>query len=1213
MFNGMSDDIQIWFCTSTYHKYIYPPFVKLTLCSDSHHHYMLSELQNRIHEHPEELLPVFRDFQESYEMVKRLRNVDMKVAITTLDALLHKVHCLQRIPIESVPISAELWSTHLSRIYNNCQKEKHNIQEAFARWSVLEPSATQHDRLPELHTDRLLLPWISDWNDDTLQTDTIKRLVRDVVVPILYPESILTPTQTGARAHTLLVNGPSNVGKSFAVRSIRTYLRKYNHPVQWVDLSAYDCASYAKRTLDEARASGGGASAKLHPHEWTILVTDGVPAKTMKQWVGEEWCVAWDRHLRRSPNTLWIVLVTTAPHEPEPTHVRYDNISPIQYTFELPDSKVVYHYLKKRIFQHYSSADLDNGKPFPDFANLPIVEKLPELAQFVVKYVKQYHPDFEHVEQLFYSAVQYCEECSLNNNGLFGIQVAYKSLLPTADTPESSQTATRLVTRWYPKDSITLATLPDVYEYKLLNHSKHDCMEWCPQTANGDHDKCTGKKVTFWNTQLFDTLPFCENDRFTHIYIDPSSMSPDQQAYSIIATFPIQTNVFPYHLKQDLEQCYEWAVSFGCGISNYTRHAHLAESVPSGLGVGSGSGSEPEYIRSTADVQSLTDGQCAEVYKHIYPHKLHCSNVRSASQVWTIERKEMQAVPHPETHCFNLSYKGNHSTRIAEFVNGVPYNVSADALQKLIAVLLDSNTHQPCNVVQVQTHGGYAYYIDFSDELEQSFRLTNVDNLCIVAILPQIALPTLESGFELDEHYRMTTESDANALIEKFPRDYKDVYVDDEATWKLKPLRKPEHAAFLNDKYTKKQKCYLKLFSDLLRAKVAHYACLTSSQRMQLDATLMDLQNLLDYVLHIIPETDHTGKWNEVWSMNRDHPEYEQYHPPEHDEVDKVISVKLATEWLRHDAAFTVSPVWLKTVGVLCGLYNDDSNPLGKNRHNNNHNQAGGATLCDITRTWKIYLRQSDVVNTEWVYLKSTVSHTFWEHAQDTSRLFAHMQSELQQKHIDFAKMNQCDQQMQKHSLFFEVFRNVEQIGYHQKDSSRVHWNTFASFSQDDPIHPTLKALNAEPKIWLLLFKHYPPVYSHWLCSLYHTSGHRTTTYAHLYAHLLYPPAIHYWSLAAHGSGESTLFGDIQNQSNLDTFVRHYAFIHNQLHKKQFVLTGELPGTYVREAVVANDTVSMLPTLSKKEKQVMTTEDKSRIHLYGLDLHHLTDILNRSI
>lgn len=1161
------------------------------LNSFGYHCIMLKELQNRIQQHPEELLPVFKEFQQSYQKVKRLRNVDMKLAMSTLDNLIQKVHCLQRLPMESIPISLDLWTSHLTRIYNSCQKEKANIQEAFAKWSSLESNTiTHHETMPEQQHD-VLSPWIHDWTDQTLQSETIKRLVHDIVVPIMYPERTIQFTNVNARSRTMVVAGPSNVGKSYCIQSIHQYLKAHQQPVQWVNLTTYDCEPYVKDILDKERVSG--ASTKLNPKEWTVIVTDGVHQDTLESWSKETWCAAWDRHLRKRPRTLWIVLATTTDRQ----HINQD-LFPVEYVFSPPDSKTVYHYLKKRIFQHYASADLPDKRPFPTYAYLPIVDQLPELAQFVVQFVKHRQPDFEHVEKLFYDAIQYCEVCSLNENGLFGVPTTETSAPPETTESKRSPKDTTPQMLWYPKNSVYLSKLPKTYEYRLLNHSKHDCLEWCPQTVGGDHQQCTANKITFWNIQLFDTLPFCEYDRFTQIYIDPKSITTEDNTYSVIGTFPIQSHIYPYHLQHDLEQCYEWTVAFGCGLSNYNKHRDSQdERAPQ----------RPSRIQTTTDVLSFVDSQCAEVYQHVYPNKLVFSNVVSSSQVWYTMKKKKNTEDVP---CFHISYQNKHSSKITEFVNGVPYDISASMLQKLLYVLLDAETSNPCDVVQIQTHHGYAYYINFSVPLHQAFRVSSVDRKGKLQILPQIALPTLQSGFELDEQYCMTTESDVNTLIEKYPRDYKDIYVDEEATWKLKPVRKPEHIAFLNAKYTKEQKCYMKLFSDLLRAKVAHYACLTSSQRITLDETLLDLQNHLDYLLQIIPENDHNGKWNEVWSMNKDHPQYEEYHPPEHNEVDKVISVKLATDWLRHDASFMVSPLWLKTVVFLCELYND-SQPTKEEQQKETATNDSSSVLCDITKTWQIYHQQAEQTNTQWIYIKSTVSQEFWKKAKDTSRLYEHVQQvlALPRTTLDYITLNTFHDTTKKQSLFFELFRNAEYIGVHNKHNHHIQWSTFSSFTEVDPMYPTVQALNKEPKLWMLLFKHYPEVYLNWISSTYQLSLDNLS-YEVFYAHLLYHRSIHYWSLQSYVSKQSNILDDIQQQKNIDTFIRQYAFIHNQMHKQQFVLNGALPGKYERSAVQHNDTVSVLPTLSQKEKQVMTNKDKTNIRLYGLDLHHISDLFN---
>lgn len=1166
---------------------------------------MFSQLQHRIQKHPEELLPVFQDFHKLYKKVKQLRNVDMKLAMATIDTLLQKVHCLQRLPVESVPLSLDLWTKHLNRIYNVCQQEKASIQEAYVKWSALESSIATHDTLPEERVDTALSPWINDWNDETLQSESVKRLVRDIIVPVLYSGKSIAHSSVDARSRTLVVAGPSNVGKSYAIQSIHDYLRQRNCPLQWIQLSVYDCPSYAQGVLQEERTSSQ-TSTKKNANEWTIMVTDGVPSTTLDEWSTQHWCMAWLRHLRQRPKTLWIVLTTIAPTEQENdyTHVHTDNIStnttasrplshvtsvtsslfPVDYFIHKPDAKTVYHYFKKRIFQHYASSDTLNANPFPKYTYLPIVNQLPQLAQFATDYVQKNSPTYENIDQLFLEAIQYCEECSLNENGLFGV----------VTHPSSKDTDTQPLTRWYPKNSVRVEKLPETYKYKLLQHSKHDCVEWCPETTEGNHSKCTGSMATFWNIQLFDQLPFCEYDRFTHIYVDPRTIdNAEKEDYDLIATFPVQTSIFPYHLQHDLEMCYEWALSFGCGIFNTLQESSDVNTL-----------SHTTYIETTEEVLNRTDSQCVELFKNLYPQKMHFANVTTSSQVWYIEknfRGDVSESLNAFTPHFHITYRSKHSSKISEFINGVPYNISANQLQQLLTVLLDSDREHPCSVVQVQTYRGYAYYIDFSVELEQSFRLVSADKKCSITMYPQIALPVLMAGFDLDMDYKICTESEINALIEQYPRDYKDVYIDEEVSWKLKPIRKQAHVSFLNKKYTMEQKCYLKLFSDLLCAKVAHYACLTSEQRMVLDETLTDLQNHLDFVMQIIPENDHTGKWNEVWSMDHSHPHFEHYHPPNHDEVDKVMPVKLATEWLRHDASFTMSPRWLKTLTFLCELY--------QNTENTRQNMSSPTLpLCTIAQTWKAYRKKETHTDTQWIYVKSSVSKTFWANAKDHSRVFSKTQLTLRNKTLHHRVLKQYNQTIQKHSLFFEVFRQADYIGFHDKKSNCIHWNTFQPFSQTDPLCPTLQALNKEPKLWLLLFKHYPEVYTNWLYTMYQMSQH-DLSYQMMYAHLLYYPSIHYWSLDTYNASHPRILSDIQHQKNIDTFIRQYAFIHNQIHKKQFVLHGALPGKYVRHAIHRTQTVSLSPTLSKQEKQVMTNEEKMNICLYGLDLHHLTDVV----
>lgn len=1150
---------------------------------------MLSLLQTRVEQHPDELVAVFDELLKTYERAKALRHTDPKIALHTLDSVMHKVHTLQRLPLRVVPLSHEMWSTHLARIYNCCHKERDAIHQAHRKWSQMETTDTASPT--ENTNDNSLHPWISDWTDETLQSTGVKQMVKQIAIPILFPHTFYTThNNLSSQSRTLVVEGPSNTGKSYALKAIRRYIDTHKHPlpqldVRWVALTAFDCPQHAWKVLEEKRTQKQPCES-LNPHRWTVYITDRVSHKDIHEWSTSTWCAAWDRLICTSKNTMWIVLVTSS----KPLSESYHTLFPKRITIERPTRRTTYHYLKQCIFKHYRKSTATTNQPsdtaFPEFAHLPIVDHLAHLAHFVDSFVSRHHPDFATLGKLFEGAVSWSAECGLRENGVFGVSA-------------SGETDRNTVIEWYPKNSVVLSKLPTEHSYKLLKHSKHDSIEWCPQTTNRDHGKCTAEKATFWNTHLFDTLPSCEYDRFTQLYIDPKSIGSeeDDPLYSIVAVFPLQAHIFPYHLHGCLQGCYEWAVAFG-----YAAAQHVLSSTTSNT------------CTATADVLSFSDKQCSEVYGSVSKSQIRYQNVVCSAQVWYFERNHDSVNKNTDEVKLHIAYGNQRSSLLAEYVNGVEGDVSAETLQQILTVLINrADVHCVCHVVQVQTHRGYAYYIDFLVQLERAFTLECTSDDGAVQICPRVQLPVLQSGWLLDEHFHLCTESDVDALVDKFPQEYKDIYRDEEATWKLKPIRKPAHLAHLNSKYSNEQRCYLKLFCDLLRVKESHYACLSPSLRNQLDDALTDLQTYLDYVLQIMPENDHEGTWNEVWSMSEAHPLYDAYHLPKHNEVDKVIGVNLATEWLRRDASFWVSPRWLSVLMAVGGAM--EGRYTGKPTH---------TPLTQMIHTWKVFEKCDVQQSTQWMYLKSSVRHSEWKDAKACGKLYECAYQKMSSKHIQTdSTMRMYRERVGKHSLFHTLFDRASHIGTHNTSTNSIRWMTFggegsAHTMQTDPLAPTLMELRKEPMLWSLVCANTMKVHHPWLFALQQlvsgTSDARANnttasmTYKQLYAHLLFSPKLAYWSLDAFDAKDKDVLVDIQHQPFLDRFVRQYAYIHKQMHRRPLELHGALPGQYVRTAVHDTLRVSAAPQVSKQEKQVMQPAELNQLKMYGLDVHHLEDV-----
>ena len=1411
--------------------------------------------KDRVRSHPEELLDIFRSLTDIYNEAKKLRRVDANLASLRFEELLNKVHVLQSLPADTVPLDYTNWSHHLSRIYNLCQGEREGIQrseqklaaihrmtnptDAALAASMLHDSAPldgttrsqpSHNAVTTNDTDATIVPWIHDWDDPTLQSETVRRLVRRVVVPMMFPESV--GAHMGNCNHTILIDGPANVGKSWTIASIQNYLQSHHVPIQWKEWTAYDCPEQACILLKNFRSTPtptptstpttwnsdlhASTAAAEDKNEWTVYVTDRVSVEEdLCRWATQPWFSAWYKHISRLPRTIWIVIATTdtpptvgandeqlhkgnSPSETKKaleSHPQLKRVFSERYTFGYPDSPTVFHYIKRLVCRHYSCTREDGSSYFPPFARLPIVHELPQLAEFVDRICSdtgQCSPDFQAIDRMFHNAMDSCARLALSGNVVYGIsdtdarnteETCIRTKQDGGGGGSKSERnrggdmlqrglATAATHHWYPKTSVNIHGLPDNYDYRLIAPLRHDTFDWCPCMDAKKENACQTEPVSFWNTQLFDSLPGAEYDRLVHLYIDPDSVLPPEKedksrndvvpqhesdkkttskdhkgndqapsssplapepTYSIIANFPITTRIFPYHLHSGFDRCYEWTLSLWMATVHAQRehrwgdgHVHpknkmsrattIPDNRPRSVSSDVDIMAHWRALRSMGDVSQSPDYAWKEWFlESIYgsvqtptgtrprvnskqktqfgrepEHEgrrlvSQFSNIRSSSVVLYVESIEFKARKHTankpaaegnhitndvensDTHqttpLFHLTCAGKSTVEIPEYRNGIPGNIQAETLR---TVLQDLCEHADCDVVQVQTHSGYAYYIDF-----QTATNTNMQSIqCIQTraankhtssvLMPRVSLLSPRDGVDLDKEYRLTTESDVDILTETFPRAYKDVFRDEEHTWKLQPVRHPEHLAVLNSKYSNEEKCYLKMFCDLMRAKERHYAVLKTSVRTLLDDALIDLQNHLDYLLQIIPERDRHGKWNSVWSMSKDHPGFHRYHPPSHDEVDKVIPLDVAAEWLRRGAVFSVSPRLLEAFYAVTSSFVEQPQQQRSHEHDDNEPNYS-PPIQDIFQTWRTYIHGEVSEQTQWVYVKSTVSAEQWSNAKSASKLIdrglvsvtststsTSTSTDFQSDTVsglhqplscleDAKWMRAYASRTGNDSLFHTLLRNAEHIGHHDPHTHNIRWNTFTQTTQEeDPLNATLTALQQEPTLWSVLSSscsqskevchpwlfalcqtslNIPPTSNSWQSQNRMRSEHshgnsiRPTTkrnpnvnYRELYGHLLFFNTLHYWTLRP-----LNILDDIQRQPFLDQFVRQYAYIHRSVYKRPLELRGKHPGVYVRQAIQPAPFASLAPKTSRETKKVIDPSEMDLVRVYGLSLHHLMD------
>ena len=100
--------------------------------------------------------------------------------------------------------------------------------------------------------------------------------------------------------------------------------------------------------------------------------------------------------------------------------------------------------------------------------------------------------------------------------------------------------------------------------------------------------------------------------------------------------------------------------------------------------------------------------------------------------------------PAPRVH---LACGDRRSQDIAECVDGVPGDARAETMQQVLQVVLDD---LGVEVVQVQTHAGYAYHLDMSAPLDTPLVATAADDGGDVRLMPRVSLLATTGGPHLD-------------------------------------------------------------------------------------------------------------------------------------------------------------------------------------------------------------------------------------------------------------------------------------------------------------------------------------------------------------------------------------------------------------------------------------------------------------------------------
>ena len=588
------------------------------------------ELTTRIKNEPEKLMNVVKNLLHLYKDVKVLRYKDTTQALLKLDRIINQIFLLRQISASDIPLEKyDIWIAHLDRIYQNCQKEKQDIQQSIDNID---------DKYDETETT-ILTPWITDWNEPTLQEQHNLQLVRNITLPVLFP--LVHTILPGS----ILVDGPVNSGKSYTLHKIKRYLEDKNCDISWSFCTGFQFPPDAQKILSEKKHKNTNTT------KWSIYIVDKVHIKELEKWLKSSWFQSWDIHIKKQPNTLFIILTTGNCNKNLLKECR--NYFSHYIHFENPSSKTLYNYFKKKINSHYNVQKLKKHS----YINLPIINDLRSLALISDKLANN-NMSCVDIDSGFQKALRLCSKLALQENVVYQV-------IPNV---------------WIPKNSFNHNSNCD-YKYSLVHSIEKDSIEWCSQVSN-PRGKCQTKPKMFWNIQLFDSIRSGELDRIHCLYVDPDTTNADSAVLDVIGSFSVNVNIFPNFLGKGLAICYENLILLWISIQNYLYHANKKSVITKETK------SHIDSLITPKDILNIPERVKNSWFSKDSNELMVTDSLKDSLEPFQI--LYVESVHHESNNTkFELACSHKKSSNLEEFKNGIPGNVNADDLKRVFDLLLN--------------------------------------------------------------------------------------------------------------------------------------------------------------------------------------------------------------------------------------------------------------------------------------------------------------------------------------------------------------------------------------------------------------------------------------------------------------------------------------------------------------------------------------------
>lgn len=807
---------------------------------------------------------------------------------------------------------------------------------------------------------------------DMLQQEFQRELAELILNPIYFQKMSI-------HDKLIIVSGPSQSGKSFTLEKTYEYIQKNGIDAEMIFINSFKFEKVSKELFLDG--------------SFKVLVVDHVSMEELKEWTGKSWYKAFMSEMFTNDNLICVINLDGSY---ENIH-NHPSLIPKEVKFELPNQHMIYQYVRFYLHEklHHQVSLTDVQKTILDDT---------EGLIFCAKQLYRKQANFQMIQYVLDNAIKLSHSLAVQDNVVLKTNNHYLSRMSI----NNSKTLKRQCI--FSKDENT-----DEYKLALIKANQFDYIEMEEKDV----------KVKYWNEFFFNDYLVLEPDRRIELFFhdkaynqqsycmseNANSKNGNDEIVDLIMKFPMQMHYYPENINTYMKNILlPFYFSLWLSMWKHERsmdHTYDTETTQI-MALFETLLNSMISVNDIKDQSSkivnllMTNGEIEKFESH-YDFFVRESNYSKQVLIVNLEKSKSP---------FSLLYNSTKKKPIPV------QSLDAESLKNYIDSVV--NVKDSCQVLQLKTHNGYEFQIDFIVDLKNELKVDSSDGN--VMLLPRVQmLSGMKESIDLVPDYKITNEGDLDILQDKFAEEYRECFRNEEETWLLNDLKDKRHYDALNEFYSKEQKFYLNLYYGLMQLKKEHSSILSKAKTEELNELIEDMQGYIDYFFLLVSYKD-DDQINFMMSSN--HMQYEVI-GREIANVDENVNnvdnyrrkIDLSNQWMKKDWSFWVSPRLFSQLSLIIPAYLQTNS---------------------LQEMYKKYLdSNNEQKRNEYIFVHSSISKQELNYNVSLSHMLPKDKGSFQ-KIFNNAEYLKLFKERIQYSLFHKIMKNMKLIGKLEK--KEIKW-----------------------------------------------------------------------------------------------------------------------------------------------------------------------------